>query len=123
MPAHFGDVRYNIVSVSSPTGTQFLQAVGAAEAGLRVTQNPDLRGVIERFEDDEIVVVTSGDGTTSEGEFWESLNTACNLKLPVVYVVEDNGYAISVPVDDQTAGGSISRLLKDFPGHTAKKPA
>jgi len=115
MPAHFGDVRYNIVSVSSPTGTQFLQAVGAAEAGLRVTQNPDLRGLIERFEDDEVVVVTSGDGTTSEGEFWESLNTACNLKLPVVYVVEDNGYAISVPIEVQTAGGSISRLVSGFP--------
>jgi 2-oxoisovalerate dehydrogenase E1 component len=115
MPAHFGDVRYNIVSVSSPTGTQFLQAVGAAEAGLRVTQSPGLGERMARFEDDEIVVVTTGDGTTSEGEFWESLNTACNLKLPVVYVVEDNGYAISVPVEVQTAGGSISRLVRGFP--------
>jgi 2-oxoisovalerate dehydrogenase E1 component len=116
MPAHYGDARYHIASTSSPTGTQFLQAVGAAEAGLRVTQNPDLRGVIERFEDDEIVVVTTGDGTTSEGEFWESLNTACNLALPVAYVVEDNGYAISVPVEVQTAGGSISKLVGGFPG-------
>jgi 2-oxoisovalerate dehydrogenase E1 component len=115
MPAHYGDVRYNIVSVSSPTGTQFLQAVGAAEAGLRITQNPELRERVERFEDDEIVVVTTGEGTTSEGEFWESLNTACNLKLPMVYVVEDNGYAISVPVEVQTAGGSISRLVRGFP--------
>ncbi|HSG09004.1 MAG TPA: dehydrogenase E1 component subunit alpha/beta [Longimicrobiales bacterium] len=116
MPAHFGDVRYNIANTSSPTGTQFLQAVGAAETGLRVQQSPALREVIERFEDDEVVVVTTGDGTTSEGEFWESLNSACNLKLPMVYVVEDNGYAISVPVEVQTAGGSVSKLASGFPG-------
>lgn len=116
MPAHFGDVRYNIANTSSPTGTQFLQAVGAAEAGLRMTRSAELRSLIDRFEDDEIVVVTTGDGTTSEGEFWESLNTACNLNLPVVYVVEDNGYAISVPVEVQTAGGSISKLVSGFPG-------
>ncbi|MFQ5538364.1 MAG: thiamine pyrophosphate-dependent enzyme [Gemmatimonadota bacterium] len=116
MPSHFGDVDLNIVSVSSPTGTQFLQAVGSAEAGRKVERIPELRSLIERFEDDEIVVVTTGDGTTSEGEFWESLNTACNLELPVVYVVEDNGYAISVPVEVQTAGGSISRLVSGFPG-------
>jgi len=116
MPAHFGDARYNIANTSSPTGTQFLQAVGAAETGLRVQQSPELRDLIERFEDDEIVVVTTGEGTTSEGEFWESLNSACNLKLPMVYVVEDNGYAISVPVEVQTAGGSISKLVSGFPG-------
>ncbi len=116
MPAHYGDARYNIASTSSPTGTQFLQAVGAAEAGLRVTQNPALGDLIERFEEDEVVVVTTGDGTTSEGEFWESLNSACNLGLPVAYVVEDNGYAISVPVEVQTAGGSISKLVGGFPG-------
>jgi 2-oxoisovalerate dehydrogenase E1 component len=116
MPAHFGDARFNIANVSSPTGTQFLQAVGSAEAGLRVSRNPGLAEVVDGFHDDEIVVVTTGDGTTSEGEFWESLNTACNLELPVVYVVEDNGYAISVPVEVQTAGGSISRLVSGFPG-------
>ena len=115
MPAHFGDVRYNIASTSSPTGTQFLQAVGAAEAGRKVAAIPELRSLIEKFEDDEIVVVCAGEGTTSEGEFWESLNTACNLRLPVVYVVEDNGYAISVPVEVQTAGGSISKLVSGFP--------
>jgi 2-oxoisovalerate dehydrogenase E1 component len=116
MPSHFGDVRFNIANTSSPTGTQFLQAVGAAETGLRVTQSPELRDLIGRFEEDEVVIVTTGDGTTSEGEFWESLNTACNLRLPVVYVVEDNGYAISVPVEVQTAGGSISKLVSGFPG-------
>ena len=116
MPAHFADPRLNIASTSSPTGTQFLQAVGAAEAGLRATQIPGLSDLVHTFDEEEIVVVTTGDGTTSQGEFWESLNTACNLRLPVVYVVEDNGYAISVPVEVQTAGGSISRLVQSFPG-------
>ena len=115
MPSHFGDVRYNIASKSSCTGTQFLQAVGAAEATMKVPAIEGLRERIERFEDDEIVVVSTGDGATSEGEFWESLNAACNLRLPLVYVVEDNEYAISVPVEVQTAGGSISKLITGFP--------
>ncbi len=111
MPSHWGHKDLNIVSVSSPTGTQFLQAVGAAEA----TQRANTLDITEGFESDEVVLVTTGDGTTSEGEFWESLNTACNLKLPVVYLVEDNGYAISVPVEVGTAGGSISKLVTGFP--------
>jgi 2-oxoisovalerate dehydrogenase E1 component len=112
MPSHWGHKKLNIVSASSPTGTQFLQSVGAAEATLRARQN----GITEGFEGDEVVLCTTGEGQTSEGEFWESLNTACNLKLPVVYLVEDNGYAISVPVEVGTAGGSISELVKSFPG-------
>jgi len=116
MPAHYGDVRYNIANTSSPTGTQFLHAVGAAEAGAKIAGVDGVRELIDRFEDDEVVIVTTGDGTTSAGEFWESLNSACNLNLPVVYVVEDNGYAISVPVEVQTAGGSISKLVSGFPG-------
>lgn len=115
MPAHYGDRRYNIVSTSSPTGTQFLQAVGSAEAWYRATLLPDLKERVTGFREDEVVLVTTGDGTTSEGEFWEALNTACNLKLPVVFMVEDNGYAISVPVEVQTAGGSISKLVSGFP--------
>jgi 2-oxoisovalerate dehydrogenase E1 component len=115
MPSHWGHANHNLVSVSSPTGTQFLQAVGCAEAGVRAGRLGLAEAEIE-FHDDEVVLVTTGDGTTSEGEFWESLNTACNLELPVVYVVEDNGYAISVPVEVQTAGGSVSRLVSGFPG-------
>jgi 2-oxoisovalerate dehydrogenase E1 component len=115
MPAHFGDTRYNIVSTSSPTGTQFLQAVGTAEGAWRARQVDEIRERIREFEDDEVVVVCTGDGTTSEGEFWEALNTACNLKLPVIFLVEDNNYAISVPVEVQTAGGSISKLVTGFP--------
>ena len=111
MPSHWGHKALNIVSSSSPTGTQFLQSVGCAEASLRAR----LLDITEGFEKDEVVYVSTGDGTTSEGEFWESLNTACNLKLPVVYVVEDNGYAISVPVEVNTAGGSISKLVASFP--------
>ena len=112
MPSHWGSKKLNIVSSSSPTGTQFLQSVGCAEATLRAK----LIDISEGFHKDEVVYVSTGDGTTSEGEFWESLNTACNLALPVVYVVEDNGYAISVPVEVNTAGGSISKLVRGFPG-------
>ena len=112
MPSHWGHKSYNIVSTSSPTGTQFLQAVGSAEASLRAAK----LGETDGFHGDEVVFVSTGDGTTSEGEFWESLNSACNLKAPVVYLVEDNGYAISVPVEVNTAGGSISKLLTGFPG-------
>ncbi|HTK47940.1 MAG TPA: dehydrogenase E1 component subunit alpha/beta [Gemmatimonadaceae bacterium] len=112
MPSHWGNAPLNIVSASSPTGTQFLHAVGSAEATLRAR----LLGITEGFHDDEVVLVSAGDGTTSEGEFWESLNTASNLRLPVVYLIEDNGYAISVPVEVNTAGGSISRLVRSFPG-------
>jgi 2-oxoisovalerate dehydrogenase E1 component len=111
MPSHWGHKAYNIVSASSPTGTQFLQAAGSAEATLRAR----LLGITDGFKKDEIVFVTTGEGQTSEGEFWESLNTASNLSLPVVYLVEDNGYAISVPVEVNTAGGSISKLVKSFP--------
>ncbi|TFG66996.1 MAG: dehydrogenase [Gemmatimonadales bacterium] len=113
MPSHWGHADHNIVSVSSPTGTQFLQAVGCAEAGVRAEGGG--LGDSVAFEEDEVVLVTTGDGTTSEGEFWEALNTASNLKLPVVFLVEDNGYAISVPVEVNTAGGSISRLVSSFP--------
>ena len=116
MPSHWGHKDLNIVSSSSPTGTQFLQAVGAAEAWLRYSQNDQIPDRDQHAKTDEVVLVTTGDGTTSQGEFWESLNTACNLKLPVVYLVEDNKYAISVPVEVNTAGGSISKLVTGFPG-------
>ncbi|MBX6364729.1 MAG: dehydrogenase E1 component subunit alpha/beta [Gemmatimonadetes bacterium] len=116
MPAHWGKRELHIVSTSSPTGTQFLQSVGAAEAAWRATRVAEIRERIERFEDDEIVLCTTGEGQTSEGEFFEALNTACNLKLPVVFLVEDNGYAISVPVEVNTAGGSISKVVSGFPG-------
>jgi 2-oxoisovalerate dehydrogenase E1 component len=112
MPSHWGYKKANIVSVSSPTGTQFLQAVGAAEATVRASNLGDKDG----FHGDEVVLVTTGEGQTSEGEFYESLSTASNLGLPVVYLVEDNGYAISVPVEVNTPGGSISEIVKSYPG-------
>src|SRR5215467_13854094 len=129
MPSHWGQPRLNIVSKSSCTGTQFLQAVGAAEAtqyyegrgkALAYAKNAPL-GQYVSHQSDEIVYVSGGDGATSEGEFWESLNVACVKKLPLLYLIEDNGYAISVPVEVQTAGGSISKLVRSFPGlHVAE---
>ncbi len=115
MPSHWGHKDLNIVSSSSPTGTQYLQAVGCAEAWLRYDVLKDIPDRLERIKGDEVVLVTSGDGTTSEGEFWEALNTASNLQLPVIFLIEDNGYAISVPREVQTAGGSISSLVACFP--------
>jgi 2-oxoisovalerate dehydrogenase E1 component len=115
MPSHWGHPRLHAVTRSSPTGTQFLQAVGCAEAGVYLA-NGHLPGAPPpAFQGDEVVYCSGGDGATSEGEFWESLNTACGHRLPVVFVIEDNGYAISVPVEAQTPGGSISRLVKAFP--------
>jgi 2-oxoisovalerate dehydrogenase E1 component len=116
MPSHWGHKALNIVSQSSPTGTQCLQSIGCAEAGRLFQKIADIPDAHRHFEADEVTYVSIGEGTTSEGEFWESLNSACTLKLPVVYLVEDNGYAISVPVEVQTAGGDISRLVSSFPG-------
>jgi len=116
MPSHWGHKGLNIISQSSPTGTQCLHAIGAAEAGRLYEKLTNIEGRDQRFASDEVVYVSIGEGTSSEGEFWESLNSACTLKLPVVYMIEDNGYAISVPVEVQTAGGDLSKLVAAFPG-------
>ena len=115
MPSHWAHRRWNIPSPSSATGTQALHAVGAAEAGeiyRRVESIPDRES---RFAADEITYISIGDGATSQGEFWESLNTSCMKRLPILYLVEDNGYAISVPVEAQTPGGDISRIVEHIP--------
>ena len=116
MPSHWGHKKLNIVSQGSPTGTQCLQAIGCAEAGRLYEQVTDIPDRESHFKSDEVTYVSVGDGTVSEGEFWESLNAACVTKLPVLFMVEDNGYAISVPVEVQTAGGDMSKLVESFPG-------
>jgi 2-oxoisovalerate dehydrogenase E1 component len=115
MPSHWGHRPLRIVSTSSPTGTQFLQAVGCAEAAWRASLLDEMRAAIEEFADDEVVLVTTGEGQTSQGEFWEALSSATNMKLPVIFLIEDNGYAISVPVEVNTPGGKISQLVAGFP--------
>jgi 2-oxoisovalerate dehydrogenase E1 component len=124
MPCHWGNTALNIVSASSVTATQCLHAIGCAEAGRYFDRHPeaaakhdgDYRAFKDvRFHGDEVVYLSIGEGSTSQGEFWESLNTASNQKLPVVYVIEDNGYAISTPVEVNTPGGNISRLVQNFP--------
>jgi 2-oxoisovalerate dehydrogenase E1 component len=124
MPSHWSFPKLNVVTQSSPTGSQILQAVGCAEGGRYFARHPqaakksagDYRQFKDvKFQGDEVTYVSLGEGASSEGEFWEAMNTASNRKLPVLFVVEDNGYAISVPVEVQTAGGNISRLVAGFP--------
>jgi 2-oxoisovalerate dehydrogenase E1 component len=130
MPSHWSSPKLHIVTQSSSTATQCLQAVGCAEAAVYLNHHPEAaepppasegprldyrRAHPLTFHGDEVVYVSIGDGSTSQGEFWESISIASNLKLPVLFVVEDNGYAISVPVEVNTPGGSISRLLTQFP--------
>jgi len=118
MPCHFGDVAKNIVTQSSPTGSQCLPAVGCAEAGRYIARRPSLSGC--EAHGDEITYVSLGEGATSEGEFWESLNSACRLHLPVLFVVADNGYAISVRAADQ-APAPVSELVQGFRGLAVTK--
>ena len=124
MPSHWSSPKLNIVSTSSSTATQVLHAVGCAEAGRYYARHPEAAARAEgdyrafhdvRFAGDEVVLTCIGEGATSQGEFWEALNTASNQKLPVIFCVEDNGYAISVPVEVNTPGGNISRLVANFP--------
>jgi len=124
MPTHWSSRPLNIVSTSSSTATQILHAVGCAEAGRYFTRHPEAAAKVEgdyraynevTFHGDEVVLACVGEGSTSQGEFWEALNTASNRRLPVIFMIEDNGYAISVPVEVNTSGGNISRLVANFP--------
>ena len=124
MPTHWSSTALHIVSTSSSTATQVLHAVGCAEAGRYFSQHPeaaakssdDYRAFHEvQFQADEVALATIGEGSTSQGEFWEAISAASNKKLPVLFCVEDNGYAISVPVEVNTPGGNISRLVANFP--------
>src|ERR1700739_25044 len=124
IPTHWSSRPLNIVSTSSSTATQILHAVGCAEAGRYFTRHPEAAAKVEgdyraynevTFHGDEVVLACVGEGSTSQGEFWEALNTASNRRLPVIFMIEDNGYAISVPVEVNTSGGNISRLVANFP--------
>ena len=115
MPSHWSDPRLNLFSTSSPTASQCLQAVGAAEAILRAEQG----GLQARLDiaSDEVVLVTLGDGSAAQGEFWESINSAVNLRLPVVFLIQDNGYAISTPTEVQYPGADAAALLRGWEPH------
>jgi 2-oxoisovalerate dehydrogenase E1 component len=124
MPTHWSSRELHIVSTSSSTATQLLHAVGCAEAGRYFSRHPeaaqpaagDYRAFHNvEFHGDEVALACVGEGSTSQGEFWEAMNTASNQKLPVLFLVEDNSYAISVPVEVNTPGGNISRLVANFP--------
>jgi 2-oxoisovalerate dehydrogenase E1 component len=124
MPTHWSSRKLHIVSTSSSTTTQLLHAVGCAEAGRYFSRHPEAAAKVDgdyrefhdvEFHADEVTFTSLGEGSTSQGEFWEAINTASNQKLPVVFCVEDNGYAISVPVEVNTPGGNISRLVANFP--------
>ena len=115
MPSHWGLKRANVVTQSSPTGTQFLQAVGCAEGGRLLATIQEIRDR-RPFHKDEVVYVSAGDGTTSQGEFWEALNSASTGALPVLFLITDNQYAISVPVEAQTPGGDIGKCMSAVPG-------
>ncbi len=124
MPTHWSSRALHIVSTSSSTATQLLHAVGCAEAGRYLSRHPEAAAQVEgdyrafhdvEFHSDEVVLVCVGEGATSQGEFWEAMNTASNQRLPVIFLVEDNGYAISVPVEVNTPGGNISRIVANFP--------
>ena len=116
MPCHWGHKDLNVPTQSSCTGTQMLQAVGCAQVHRIAQAIDELKDREDLYKTDEVTYVSIGDGATSEGEFWEAVNTACVLKLPVIFFVEDNGYAISVPREVQTAGDSISKALSGFEG-------
>ena len=101
MPQHYGHKELKIVSQSSSTGTQFLQAVGAGFA-------------LKRNGENGVVYTSSGEGTSSQGDFHEALNWASRDKTPVIFHIENNGYAISVPIEDQTAGGSVYKISAGY---------
>jgi 2-oxoisovalerate dehydrogenase E1 component len=103
MPEHFTQKDLHIPCQSSCVGSQFLQAVGVAKA-------VQLAGL------DEVVYVSAGDGATSQGDFHEAINFACLHSLGVIFVIQDNGWAISVPVQDQTAGGNIAKMARGYEG-------
>jgi len=123
MPSHWGNHRLNIVPGASATGMQWLHAVGAMEAGLYYDHFPKALDQARKaplgdsvsHHRDEIAYVSGGDGSTSEGEFYEALSAASLRRAPVLFLVEDNGYAISVPIEVQTPGGNISKLVGNFP--------
>jgi 2-oxoisovalerate dehydrogenase E1 component len=115
MPSHWGIPALHIVSGSSPTGTQLLQAVGCADATLLYERLPNIEDRESLVHADEVTFASVGDGSTGEGEFWESINTASGRVLPILFLIEDNGWAISTPSEIHTPGGDVSRLLENHP--------
>jgi 2-oxoisovalerate dehydrogenase E1 component len=122
MPHHWGHRDKRIAAASSAVGTQYCSAVGNSLAEQIAAKDSAIANALGDFDSEAITLVFGGDGSTSEGDFMEAVNYACIKQTPILFVVEDDGYAISTPVREQTAGGSILNLVRGLADESAGDP-